>query len=183
MWEGRADRHQERFHAGEIGYEEFCRLDAEEWRGAAVERLRSICDSIPYHDGAADLVAALKGSGMVVGVVSTGLSLLAERVRRDLDLDHAVANDIVARDGSVTGEVVIRIAHGEKDGALARFCESYALPPRHVAAVGDTEGDLSMFRAAGWSIAFNAAGAEVEREASVSAAGTDLRELIPLLLG
>jgi len=182
IWSGKADRYQQRFRAGEISYEEFCRLDAEEWRGMPIRRLREICNGIPYHEGAADLLRALKEAGLVVGIVSTGLSLLAHRVRREHALDDAIANELVVKDGVVTGEVRITIAHGEKDRALAEFCGRFDLARDRVAAVGDTEGDLSMFRAAGWSIAFNAADRRVEREASAAVEGVDLRGLIPLLL-
>ena len=146
-----------------------------------LERLRRICDEIPYHDGAGDLLSGLRRATMKVGIVSTGLRLLADRVRAEHHLDFVLANDLVSRGGAVTGEVTIDIEHGRKDGALRRFCEAFRLPPERVAAVGDTEGDISMFRAAGWSIAFNAADENVEREASAVAAGADLRSLLPLL--
>lgn len=148
----------------------------------SVERLRRICDGISYHEGAAELMAALRGAGFKLGIVSTGLTLLADRVRTELGLHYAVANDLDVREGLVTGDVRVVIAHGEKDRALRDFCAAFDLDPRRVAAVGDTEGDLSMFRAAGWSIAFNPADLEVERGACVVASGTDLRTLIPLLL-
>jgi phosphoserine phosphatase len=119
---------------------------------------------------------------VLAGIVSTGLSLLAERVRRELRLDHAVANEIVLRDGAVTGEVIIRVPHGGKGAALAEFCGAFGLVPGEVAAVGDTEGDLAMFRAAGWSVAFNATDPAVLRSASEVAPGGDLRALVDCLL-
>jgi phosphoserine phosphatase len=147
-----------------------------------VERLRGICDRIAYHEGAAELIASLRGAGFKLGIVSTGLTLLADRVRSELGLHYAVANELDVREGLLTGGVRVVIAHGEKDRALRDFCAAFDLDPRRVAAVGDTEGDLSMFRVAGWSIAFNPADPEVERGACVVAPGTDLRALIPLLL-
>jgi len=119
---------------------------------------------------------------VIAGIVSTGLSLLAERVRQELRFDFAIANEIVMSDGVVTGEVVIRVPHGGKDSALADFCRAFDLAPGEVAAVGDTEGDLSMFRAAGWSVAFNATDPAVLRSASLVAPGGDLRVLVDCLL-
>jgi phosphoserine phosphatase len=144
--------------------------------------LRAICDAIPYQPGAGEALATLKSEGLLVGIVSTGLSLLADRVRAEHGLDHAASNVLVARGGEVTGEVRIVIAHGEKDRALRSFCSRFGLEPAQVAAVGDTEGDISMFRAAGWSVAFNAADPTVERAASAVAPGIDLRSVLPLLL-
>jgi len=82
----------------------------------------------------------------------------------------------------VTGEVIIRVAHGGKDRALEGFCREFGIRPAEVAAVGDSDGDISMFRAAGRSVAFNAADPVVAREASAEAPGNDLRALIQLLL-
>jgi len=181
LWSGRADAYQEDFRAGRISYEEFCRLDAREWAGLPVDRLRGICDAVEYHDGAADMVAALKSDGLKLGIVSTGLSLLADRVREELGLDYAVANALGIDDGRISGEIVIRVPHGGKDAALKAFCLGFGLDPSEVAAVGDTEGDISMFEAAGWSVAFNPESEAVARRASAVVPGRDLRDLVPHL--
>lgn len=128
------------------------------------------------------MLAALKARRLIVGIVSTGLSLLADRVREEHRLDHAESNHLETSDGVVTGGVVISIAHGEKGAALRRFCASFSIAPDQVAAVGDTEGDVSMFREAGWSVAFNPADRVVEREACAVVRGTDLISLIPAVL-
>ncbi|HZE87937.1 MAG TPA: HAD family phosphatase [Verrucomicrobiae bacterium] len=182
LWAGEAERIQERFRAGEISYEDFCRLDAEAWRGLPAARLRALCDEIPYHPGAAGLMASLRRRGVRTGIVSTGLTFLSDRVWRELAMDHAVANEIVEKAGVITGEVVIHVPHGGKDRALARFCGAFGLTPGSVAAVGDSPGDLSMFRAAGLAVAFNATDAAVERGADAVVPGEDLGALVNCLL-
>jgi phosphoserine phosphatase len=147
-----------------------------------VAELRRICDGIPYQTGAPELLRALKESGMVVGIVSTGLSLLADRVRAENGLDFALSNRLDVRNGSVTGGVRVEVEHGGKDRALLEMSARLDVPAGRVAAVGDTEGDVSMFRRAGWSIAFDPADAEVVLEAGAVVEGPDLRALIPLLL-
>lgn len=179
LWTSRADQYQERFRAGEISYEEFCRLDALEWQGLSESRLRGICDRIPFHPGAKEMARALRGAGLRLGIVSTGLSILAERVRSELGFDHSSANHLEIRDGRLSGGIRIDVGHGGKDRAFLSFCRRYGLDAGAVAAVGDTEGDISMFRLSGWSIAFNPADDRVRASARVVVEGTDLRALIP----
>jgi len=127
-------------------------------------------------------MASLRRRGVRTGIVSTGLTFLSDRVWRELAMDHAVANEIVEKAGVITGEVVIHVPHGGKDRALARFCGAFGLTPGSVAAVGDSPGDLSMFRAAGLAVAFNATDAAVERGADAVVPGEDLGALVNCLL-
>lgn len=128
------------------------------------------------------MLSSLKRSGLVVGIVSTGLSLLAERVRSEHALDHTISNELVAENGVVTGDVLIHVAHGAKGRALLGFCDAFRIDAGAVASVGDTEGDVSMFRASGFAVAFNPDGPEVRVAADAVVQGVDLRALLPLLL-
>src|SRR5262245_4077706 len=100
-----ARRHQQEFEAGGIDYEEFCRRDAAHWKGMREAALRAIADRIPYRAGVREAVGEARARGAVVGVISTGLTLLADRVHRELGLAFTIANRLVARGGILTGDV------------------------------------------------------------------------------
>jgi len=155
IWDTEAHRHQEAFERGEIGYEEFCRRDAAHWKGMAEKDLRVVSDKIPYRPGARECIAALRAAGLVIGVVSTGLTLLAERVHRELDLAFTIANRLVTRRGKVTGEVKVNVEFAGKGEAVDLFCGQFGVDYREVMTVGDSEGDISMFARSGFSIAVN----------------------------
>lgn len=165
LWDGRADRHQERFLSGSITYEEFCRLDAAEWRGLSEARLVSLAGEVPYRPGIGGLMAGLRRAGVKVGVVSTGLTILSERVRREHGLDYAVANELVVVDGRCSGEVTVKVVHGRKGAPAREFQRRYGLNQEEVAAVGDTDGDVSLFEAAGFGIAVDPDGELIARRA------------------
>jgi phosphoserine phosphatase len=177
LWSGRAERHQELFLRGRISYEEFCRLDACEWKGMPARRLEEVTREIGYRPGIEELVAAVRRSGLRAGIVSTGLTLLADRVREELGFDDAQANHLDVEAGSITGTVQVRVRHGRKDLAVRRFCRRFGLGPGEVIAVGDTAGDISMFEAAGWSIAFHPVGDDVARSARAVVPGPGLEDL------
>ena len=45
LWEGKAERFQQAYRDGEINYGEFCRRDAELWRGLDESRLQELAES------------------------------------------------------------------------------------------------------------------------------------------
>jgi phosphoserine phosphatase len=181
LWEAEAHRHQIAFERGEIGYEEFCARDAAHWKGMPESDLRAITDAIPYRPGVRECVALLKEAGLVVGVISTGLTLLVERVNRDLDPAYAIANRLVARRGVLTGEVKVNVEHGRKGDAVDLFCGQFGVDYREVITVGDSDGDISMFEHSGFSIAFNPATEATARAARAVGRGESLLAIVDLL--
>jgi phosphoserine phosphatase len=181
LWEREARKHQDAFERGEIGYEEFCARDAAHWRGMTEAELRAITDRIPYRPGARECVAAIRDAGLLVGVVSTGLTLLVERVHRDLDLAYAIGNRLLARHGRLTGEVKVNVEHDRKGEAVDLFCGQFGVDYREVVTVGDGEGDISMFEHSGISIAFNPGTKRTARAATLVHEGESLLGLLPLL--
>ncbi|HXH27757.1 MAG TPA: HAD family phosphatase, partial [Candidatus Polarisedimenticolia bacterium] len=154
LWESEAAVHQAAFERGEIDYEEFCARDAAHWKGMAEADLRAITDRIPYRPGTRSCVRLLQEAGLLVGVISTGLTLLASRVNRELDLAYTIANRLVTRRGRLTGEVKVNVEHARKGEAVDLFCGQFGVDYREVMAIGDSDGDISMFEHAGFSIAF-----------------------------
>jgi phosphoserine phosphatase len=166
FWEREARGHQEAFQEGSIDYAEFCARDAAHWKGMKEADLRAITDRIPYRAGAREAIASARAAGAVVGVVSTGLTLLADRARADLGLADCAANRLLARDGVLTGGVEIEVTHARKGEAVDRFCARFGIAPVEVVSFGDTDGDISMFERTGLSVAVFPASRRAARAAS-----------------
>ena len=181
MWDADARQHQAAFERGTISYGEFCTRDAAHWKGMAEADLRVITDRIPYRTGARECIAMIQASGRLVGVVSTGLTLLACRVNSEMNLAFTMANRLVARRGVLTGEVQVNVAHGRKDQALDLFCGQFGIDRDDVVSIGDSEGDISMFERSGFSIALNPASGRTAGAARVVHRGDSLLDLVPHL--
>ncbi|HKY32702.1 MAG TPA: HAD family phosphatase [Candidatus Polarisedimenticolia bacterium] len=181
LWTGRAEAHQRLFLEGRIDYAEFCRLDAQEWKGMSAGRLEAAAARIGYRPGIGVLMDAVRGSGLRTGIVSTGLTLLADRVKHELRIDDAQANHLEVVGGVISGRVEVAVTHGRKHEAVARFCGRFGLDPAEVIAVGDSEGDLSMFAATGYAIAFHPADEAVARGADAVVDGPGLEDLAAAL--
>jgi len=111
VWDRNADEFQRLFRAGEIDYLEFCRRDASLWKGMTEKRVLEIIEEIPYHDGVRETMRTLGCEGVLTVLLSTGLSFLVERVKQELGMTLAVANELVVENGVLTGDIRINVAH------------------------------------------------------------------------
>ena len=143
----------EQYWSGLIDYESWARLDAEAWRGVDLSRVEQILGEIPYREGVHDTIARLKSIGIEAGIVSAGLSLLADRAARDLGIGLVAANRLLHRDGKLTGEVDVEVSLENKLTAMCRMADQLEVTLKDCVAVGDTVYDLPS--QIGLRIAFN----------------------------
>lgn len=154
IWDEKADQYQALFRAGRISYHEFCRRDALLWRGLPVGRVMEILKDIPYQNDCREMVWALKEKGIHTVILSTGLSLLINRVREELGIDMAFANDLLSDNGYLTGEIRINVDFDKKGPLVEKTLVRMGMARDESCAVGDGEGDTGMFDAVGLPIAF-----------------------------
>jgi phosphoserine phosphatase len=181
VWKGNADKFQEAFLKGEISYERFCQLDAAIWKGMKAAELERILAKIPLHAGIKELVAHLRSRGMKLVILSTGLSLLSDRVANQYGFDYAVANDLGVVDGKLNGKIKINVHFDQKKTWVQKIMRRFKVHSEEVLAVGDSAGDLGMFEIAGFSVAYNSACDPLKKIATFCLHSSDLRDLIPAL--
>lgn len=154
-WDVLAYRYQELFLAGRISYRKFCELDAAHWKGMPEKDIEELFKDVPYARNATDSIKKLKKIGLKLIAVSTGLQYLPRRLEKELRFDYILSNELKARNGILTGGVKINITHGDKGKVLKKIIREIRVELPRVISVGDSEGDIPMSRAAGYSIAFN----------------------------
>jgi phosphoserine phosphatase len=180
-WYGHAENYQRQFLQGKISYRHFCELDARVWKGMRVEELQDIVRSVPFNPGMDELTSVLKELGLRLAVVSSGLSMLSEWVEEKYGFDYGVANRLLLEDDLVTGEVEIRVHYDRKAAWVRNISESFGARRNEVIAIGDSVGDVEMFRMAGFSISFNSSSRALDQIADVVVKGSDLSHIIPRL--
>ncbi|MGI9578691.1 MAG: phosphoserine phosphatase SerB [Microthrixaceae bacterium] len=143
--------------AGELDFADALRQRVRLLAGLEVEALERARKQMRLTPGAKTFIRTLKRLGYTVGIVSGGFTHFTDHLRTELDLDHAVANELEIRDGHLTGEVVGKIVdRAHKAEMLAEFARREHIPLSQTVAVGDGANDLDMLAAAGLGIAFNA---------------------------
>ena len=170
-----------RYRAGSLGREEFLVEQVADLRGEASRLLDEIVAEVEYHEGVAVACEQLRAAGVRLAIVSAGITALAERVAADLSMELHRANTIHVAGGLFTGEAEITVPPGGKAPVFTETVAALGLDPGEVVAVGDSPGDIDMFRAAGLGVAFRPVNDETADAADVII--DDMRRLVPLVLG
>jgi phosphoserine phosphatase len=154
LWTRNADAYQALFREGKIDYDEFCRKDAHLWRGLPVSVVNQLVGEIAYQENAASVVGTLKKSGVFTVIISSGLSLLVNRVKEDLSIDVAFSNELSSRAGLLTGDIKINVEYNRKGPLVREILAGLGLQKEEASAVGDGDGDKGMFDEVALSIGF-----------------------------
>ncbi len=176
IWDSNAERYQGMFRRGEINYHKFCELDAGLWAGIALEDVEALIDTIQYRDHIEEFFASLKGKGIKVALVSTGIYFLVNRVNGDFDLDYAFSNHLLHDGDHLTGRVKVEVDWDDKPKIVRRLKRELGVKKEDVAVFGDSDGDLGMFDAGGICIAVEPSSCSLKGKAHHILADGDLRE-------
>ncbi len=170
----------QRYLDGEISYKQWAEFDCALWKGTSLSKILEIMSGIEYVRGAEDTVKQLKAAGMKVGIVSAGISLLADRAGKDLGADIVLSNQLLTSDGALTGDIETKVSIDEKPKIICGIATSFSIPMTEVATVGDNVYDMP--REAGLKIAFNPRSREAEEAADFIVRNDDLRKVLDIIL-
>ena len=155
----------ERAMNGELDFPAALRERVALLQGLPAAALEEVYCNIPFTPGAKTLIRVLKRLGFKTAVISGGFSYFADRIKDDLGLDYAYANELEIVDGLVTGQVIGQVVDGgRKAELLEEIAAKEGVTLDQAIAIGDGANDLPMLGKAGLGIAFNAK-ARVREEA------------------
>jgi phosphoserine phosphatase len=174
---------RQKFEAGEITYEDFLKGDVGLWiekRGRVSKgEVISILREIPMTRGMTQTINTLKSQGKRVAIVSGGISWMADIVQSNVKFDDVNCNHICTdRDGFLIPEGIIEVDFKRKDLNIRSLQNKYSIPVERTVCVGDSLDDRSMFREAGFSIAFNPRHEELSGYADTVVRSADLMEVV-----
>jgi phosphoserine phosphatase len=116
-----------------------------------------IRERITLMPGGKTLIATMKAHGAHTALVSGGFAPFTARVGALLGFDENQANDLIIRDGQLTGEVAEPILGQQaKLDALRRIARHLGVETADAIAVGDGANDLAMLSEAGLGVALHA---------------------------
>lgn len=125
--------------------------------GLSVDVLEKIYQRIKLNEGVRELVKILKSHGLKIAVVSGGFSYFAEKLKEELDLDYAFANELEIIDGKITGKIEGEIIDAERKAKIIeKLAKIEGIKLENVIAIGDGANDRLMIEKVGLGIAFNA---------------------------
>ena len=116
-----------------------------------------IASSLPFSDGAHELMLTLRARGVRTVILSGGFDVFAETVVSVLKMNDYVANTLEIVDNKLTGRVIPPIVNAdEKRARLISIASNMSIDLSQTMAVGDGANDLKMLETAGIGVAFRA---------------------------
>ena len=172
-----------RYLRGEFDYLEFMRKDIGFWGHVHVNEIRKILNQVPIMTGAEYTFNMLHKNGYVSAIISSGISILAEKLKKKLGIHHIFANELLKdKKGFLTGEGIPVVPLWDKGKVLHHLLNDLSIKPDHCAVVGDSIFDIPLFDLAGFSIAFNSKDERVNNIADVTIESNDLRDILPFFI-
>jgi phosphoserine phosphatase len=165
----------ERAMRGELDFQQSFRERMRKLEGLDESVLAEIAESLPLMPGLERLMHYLKRLGYRTAILSGGFTYFARYLQERLGFDEIHANELIIRDGKVTGEVQEPIVDAERKAMMLRqIAEREGWDLAQTVAVGDGANDLKMLAAAGMGVAYHAKPlVRQQAQQSVSASGLD----------
>ncbi len=155
-----ARRYLEAFERGEIDYVRWMELDTSLWvkarRGGCVHirELLEVLGRVPVNPETQTVGRELHRRGVIVGIVSGGIDLLARRVASILGADVWVANKLLFDKRGCLRPGGIPLVGVDKVGVVKRILGEYGIDPGEAMFVGDSRWDASVMRLVGYPVAY-----------------------------
>ena len=146
---------------GHLPFTENLKLRVALLKGAPADVLDRTIAGVRYNPGVEALFAFLRENGIKTTIVSGGFRPIALHVARHLGADGVLTNEVVIRDGLLTGEVTgpaggeVLDAEGKRR-ALELLTAVAGDKLENAMATGDGANDLLMVKAAGLGVAYHA---------------------------
>jgi len=153
------------------------------WLGKDAKPYYDLVNSIKYLDGIAEVFSHIKEKKYLTAIVSASSIDVAKRVQKDFEVDYIFANELVIKNGKVTGEFNWPIGAGKENKAkiIRTLCAELRILPKECVYIGDSDMDIEAFKEVGASIAFNSNCDELKKVATYVVEGNNLLDVIKYL--
>lgn len=142
---------------GKIDFEESLRKRVNLLKGLPVDVLDEIKNNMRLTPGSEELINSLKSMGYKLALISGGFTYFTDALKERLGFDYTYANELVIKDGVVTGELSGRIIDPRRKAEiLNELARKEGISKDEIVAIGDGANDQIMLKNAGLGIAFNA---------------------------
>ncbi|MFQ3294243.1 MAG: phosphoserine phosphatase [Halobacteriales archaeon] len=138
----------------EVAYATSLRERAGLLEGLPESRIDAAYDRITLRQGSAELIAALRGAGHDVVILTGGFeeAVVAVLENEGIEVDDLVSNQLPTENGALTGDIEGELVDGTKDEALHRLAAERGLDLADTVAMGDGANDIPMLQVAGEGI-------------------------------
>jgi HAD superfamily phosphoserine phosphatase-like hydrolase len=173
--------------SGAAGHEQ-TKAIAALFAGLTTKDVEDSIESIPLTKNCEQTMAALRGRGYSIGIISDSYTLAAGAVAKRLQLDFVAANELEMENNRITGRVGMPLGWDRigcyckisvcKRYHLENFANQYGVPMENTLAVGDTRSDICMIQRAGAGVAFMPKDKEIAKATDKIVTESDLLKVL-----
>lgn len=153
------------------------------WKGKNAKPYFDLVNSLEYVLGVEKVFKHVKKQDWISAIISASSIDIARRVQQDYGVDHLFANELVIKDGKISGEFIWPIGAGKHKKAeiIRHLCKDLGIKPKEVIYIGDSDTDIEAFREVGLSIAFNSSSDRLKKVATYVVESNNLADVLPYL--
>lgn len=140
---------------GRIDYLEFMCRDIALWKPTPhISKIEEILSDFKLAPHASEVMSEIRRRGCEISIVTGGLDVLANKVAKELQITHVLANGLeVDENGYLIGEGILRVDPRRKFEALLELIDELGINEGECVCVGDSEYDVSFLERAGMAVA------------------------------
>jgi phosphoserine phosphatase len=172
---------------GAAGHEQ-TRAIAALFAGLTGKDVEEAIESIPLTKNCEQTIAALRGMGYKIGIISDSYTLAAGSVAKRLQLDFVAANELEIENNRITGRVGMPLGWDRigcfckisvcKRYHMEKYAGQYGVPVENTLAVGDTKSDICMIQRARVGVAFMPKDKEIAKATDKIVQESDLLKVL-----
>ncbi|MDP3699227.1 MAG: HAD-IB family phosphatase [Nanoarchaeota archaeon] len=153
------------------------------WKGKNAKPYYELVNSLEYLQGVQKVFNHVKKKGLISAIISASSIDVARRFQQDYGVDHIFANELIIKDGKVSGEFIWPIGVGKHKKAeiIRHLCKDLGIQKKEVIYIGDSDTDIEAFKEVGLSIAFNSSSDQLKKVATYVVESNNLADVLPYL--
>jgi len=163
---------------GKINWENGLRKRVNLLKGLDIETCKEVADSLPIMTGAKVACQTLKSAGWKIMAVSGGFTIMTDRLKKELELDHIFSNELLFKDGKLDG-VKINVDSDKSKSSMIKI-EEWNEKRDEIVVIVDGANDIKLFDICGLGIAYRAQDI-VKDLATKILEDKDLSKIIPII--
>ena len=151
------------------------------WNGKSEKIFMDLINSREYTSGAKELFAWLKENKYRTAIISSGPKQLAERAKKELEIDYVYTNEVNFKDEKLVGSKDMKywpIRDRNKVEILRKLCKEHNIFYKDCIVVGHDNADVKMAMTAGVTIGFCPEDEEFKKYCNIIVEKRDLKDLI-----
>ena len=139
---------------GEINWEDGLKTRVDLLRGIDFKTCKEIADSLPIMTGAKEACRALKEAGWKLMAISGGFTIMTDRLKEELGLDHVFSNELKFTNGKLDGVNIVVDSDKAKSARIK--IQEWSVKKEDIVVVVDGANDIKLFDICGLGIAYRA---------------------------